>query len=88
VSADKSTAENYRPTANAFIAANSQQLAQDLLYWRRKTQLKEDALFHELASICLPAATADDHYQIAENLLLAFIIRQAAGEDTAEPTAS
>ena len=87
MSAEKSTAENYRPTANAFIAANGQQLAQDLLYWRRKTQLKDDALFHELANICLPAATADDHYQIAENLLLSFIIRQAAGENNAETTA-
>ena len=84
MSAEKDPAENYRNLANAFIAQNSKQLAQDLLYWQRKSKLKDDALYHQLAKICAPATTIDDHYQIAERLLVTFITRQAAGEIDAQ----
>lgn len=80
MSADPATVEDYRALANVFIAGNSKQLAQDLLHWQRKSRLKDDALYHKLADICAPATTIDDHYQIAERLLVTFITRQAAGE--------
>lgn len=80
MSADSTAVEDYRALANEFIASNSKQLAQDLLHWQRKSKLKDDALYHQLAQICAPATTIDDHYQIAERLLVTFITRQVAGE--------
>ncbi|MBD8614722.1 MULTISPECIES: hypothetical protein [Pseudomonas] len=84
MSADKDPIQDYRSIANAFISVNSLQLAKDLLSWQRNGKLVEGALYHQLAKICEPATTIDDHYQIAERLLVTFITRQAAGEIDAQ----
>lgn len=74
----------HRVAAQAFIHNHSQALAKDLMGWRKKGVLSPECRFHELATLVKPDAVEGGEYQLAEHLLLSFLLKQAAGNQNDE----
>lgn len=72
---------SYRLAAKAFAENHLQELARDLLAWRKtRAGLPEKTLFHELACICAGYTSAGDEYQEAEHLVTLKAIEAAASK--------
>lgn len=71
----------HRIAAQEFIKNHTQALANDLVAWRNKGMLPSECKFHELAILAKPDAVEGGEYQLAEHLLLSFLLKQAAGDE-------
>lgn len=78
VSVIKLTVQWNRFAARGFTEANLSALAADLLAWRKRAVLSNEAKLHELASMCVPFAQEGDEYQEAERLIVTFALESAA----------
>lgn len=67
-----------RLAARGFTEANLTTLAIDLIAWRKRSVLANEAKLHELATLCVPFASEGDEYQEAERMIVTFSLQQAS----------
>lgn len=67
-----------RMAAKGFTEAHLPTLAADVIAWRNRAVLANDAKLHQLATMCVPFASEGDEYQEAERMVVAFSLVQAS----------
>lgn len=70
--------ESQQSVAKAFVSEHLPALATDVLVWRNRGVLPASGQLHVLANLCIPIASKDEEYQVAETLIVQVALEHAA----------